>query len=185
MSTDPTALIVVDMQRGFSEPGWGVPNNPACERNVVALVAAWRTHGQPLVVVRHDSHEPDSPLRPGQPGNELMPELAGADLLVVKSVNSSFHGSPDLEAWLRAQRIGRIAICGIQTNTCCETTARVGANLGFDMSFVLDATRTFDRPAYGGGTIVADELARVTATNLDPEFGRVVTTRDAMAALER
>ena len=34
----------------------------------------------------------------------------------------------------------------------------------------------FDLPAYGGGTLTADEVARVTASNLDPEFGRVATT---------
>jgi nicotinamidase-related amidase len=67
---------------------------------------------------------------------------------------------------------------------CCETTARVGANMDFDMTFVLDATHTFDLPAHGGGTISADELARVTASNLDPEFGRVVDTREALAALD-
>ena len=104
--------------------------------------------------------------------------------MVVKSVNPAFHGDPDLATWLRAEGIERIAVCGIQTNMCCETTARVAANLDFEMTFVLDATHTFDLPAHdGGGTISADELARVTATNLDPEFGRVVTTREALASL--
>ena len=37
----------------------------------------------------------------------------------------------------------------------------------------------FDLPAHdGNGAISADELSRVTASNLDPEFGRVVDTRD-------
>ena len=74
-------------------------------------------------------------------------------------------------------------MCGIQTNMCCETTARVAANLGFETDFVLDATYTFALPSHDGGTISADELARVTAANLDPEFGRVMSTREAVAAL--
>jgi nicotinamidase-related amidase len=98
-------------------------------------------------------------------------------------VNSSFHGEPDLAEWLRGEGIERIVVCGIQTNMCCETTARVAANLDFDMTFVLDATYTFDLPAHDGGSISADELARVTAANLDPEFGRVVDTREAVAGL--
>ena len=89
----------------------------------------------------------------------------------------------DLATWLRSEGIERVAVCGVQTNMCCETTARVAANLDFDMTFVLDATHTFDLPAHDGGTITADELARVTASNLDPEFGRVVTTREALASL--
>jgi nicotinamidase-related amidase len=182
--SDRVALVVVDVQQGFGDSGWGARNNPACEGNISALIEAWRERGQPIVYVRHDSAEADSPFTPGQPGNDFQDIVDGEpDLLVVKSVNSAFHGTPDLGAWLRAEGIERIAVCGIQTNMCCETTARVAANLDFDMTFVLDATYTFDLPAHDGGTISADELARVTATNLDPEFGRVVDTREALASL--
>jgi nicotinamidase-related amidase len=178
------ALIVVDVQKGFDDPVWGPRNNPGCEENVSALIEAWRSNGQPVVFVRHDSTEPGSPFTPGQSGNDFRDILAGEpDLLVVKSVNSSFHGEPDLAAWLRGEGIRRIAVCGVQTNMCCETTARVAANLGFEVDFVLDATHTYDLPAHGGGTISADELSRVTASNLDPEFGRVVDTREAVAGL--
>jgi nicotinamidase-related amidase len=179
------ALIVVDVQQGFDDPVWGQRNNPDCEENIAALIEAWRAHGEPIVYVRHDSAESGSPFTPGQQGNEFQEIITGEpDLLVTKSVNSSFHGEPDLAAWLRGEGIERIVVCGIQTNMCCETTARVGANMDFEMTFVLDATHTFDLPAHGGGTISADELARVTATNLDPEFGRVVDTREALAALD-
>ena len=113
------------------------------------------------------------------PGNAFKEVLEGEpDLLVTKHVNSAFHGSPDLEAWLRANGVDAITVCGIQTQMCCETTARVGANLGFEMTFAIDATHTFDLPAYGGGTLRADEVARVTGSNLDPEFGRVATTAE-------
>jgi nicotinamidase-related amidase len=179
-----TALIVVDVQQGFGDPVWGRRNNPGCEENIAALIEAWREQGQPIVYVRHDSTEPGSPFTPGRRGNDFQDILTGEpDLLVTKSVNSSFHGDPDLAAWLRGEEIERIVVCGIQTNMCCETTARVAANLDFDMTFVLDATYTFDLPAHDGGSISADELARVTASNLDPEFGRVVKTDKAVAGL--
>jgi nicotinamidase-related amidase len=182
---DPAALIVVDVQRGFDDPVWGPRNNPASEENIAALVEAWRDRGQPIVYVRHDSDEDGSPFTPGEPGNDFHDFLAAEpDLLVVKSVNSAFHGEPDLAEWLRGEGIERIVVCGIQTNMCCETTARVAANMGFDMTFVLDATHTYDLADRNGGTITADELARVTATNLDPEFGRVVDTREAVAGLD-
>ena len=181
---DRVALLVVDVQQGFDHPDWPPRNNHACEDNVAALIEAWRANGQPIVYVRHDSEEAGSPFTPGQPGNDLRDFLDGEpDLLVAKSVNSAFHGEPDLATWLRSEGIERVAVCGVQTNMCCETTARVAANLDFDMTFVLDATHTFDLPAHDGGTITADELARVTASNLDPEFGRVVTTREALASL--
>jgi nicotinamidase-related amidase len=181
-----SALVVVDVQRAFDDAAfWGPRNNPACEENIGRLISAWHDAGQPLVFVRHDSREPGSPLRPGAPGNAFKDVVAGdPSLLVSKSVHSAFHGEPDLAAWLRGAGIGRVVICGIQTNMCCETSARVGANLGFDVAFALDATHTFDLEDPDGGTISADELARVTRANLDPEFCRVVTTDQAIAELE-
>jgi nicotinamidase-related amidase len=185
MNASRTALVVVDVQRGFDDASfWGPRNNPDCERNVERLIEAWRDHGQPLVFVRHDSIEETSPLRSGAPGNGFKDAVRGEpDLLVTKQVNSAFHGTPDLDRWLRQSGVDGIVVCGIQTNMCCETTARVGANLGFELGFAIDATHTFDLADGDGGTIAADELARVTAANLDPEFGRVLTTREAIAEL--
>ena len=100
------------------------------------------------------------------------------DLLVSKSVNSAFYGEPDLDAWLRSRAIARIALCGITTDHCVETTARMGANLGYDVLFALDATHTFDRTGPDGTVMTADELARATATSLHEEFAAIVRTAD-------
>ena len=176
-----TALIVVDVQVGFDDPAWGRRNNPSCEENIAALIGKWRIEGAPIVFVRHDSVLPESPLRPGQPGNQIRPEITGEpDLLVTKNVNSAFLGDPDLDAWLRGRGITGVAIVGVQTNYCCETTARMAGNLGYETLFVLDATHTFDMPAFGGGTITAEELTRVTASNLHGEFAEVVTTAELL-----
>ncbi len=56
----------------------------------------------------------------------------------------------------------------------------MGSNLGFDVRFALDATHTFDLTAPDGGVLSADELARVTATNLASEFCPVVTTAELL-----
>jgi nicotinamidase-related amidase len=176
-----TALIVVDVQQAFEDPSWGPRNNPQCEENLSLLIDAWRAAERPIVYVRHDSVAPGSPLAPGQPGNDLKPLVSGEpDLLVTKNVNSAFYGEPDLRGWLDARGITSVAVTGIQTNMCCETTARMAGNLGFDTLFVLDATHTFDLVAADGGTITADELARVTAANLQDEFADVVMTADLL-----
>jgi nicotinamidase-related amidase len=45
---DRTALIVVDVQRAFDDADyWGRRNNPACEANVAARLAAWREAERP------------------------------------------------------------------------------------------------------------------------------------------
>ena len=175
-----TALVVVDVQGGFDDAEfWGERDNPACEANVGRLIEAWRAARRPLVFVRHDSIEPGSPLQSGGPGNAFKDVLTGEpDLLVSKTVSSAFYGSPDLHAWLQERGIPAIAVCGITTDHCVETTARMGGNLGYDVLFVLDATHTFDRVGPDGGTVTAPELARATAASLHGEFATVVRTDD-------
>ncbi len=179
---DRLALLVVDVQRGFDDAGyWGRRNNPACESNIASLLGSWRAAQRPVIFARHDSAEPGSPLRAGQPGNDFKPIITGIpDLLLSKTVNSCFHATPDLDAWLRTRQLDGVVICGITTNHCCETTARVGGNLGYRVLFALDATHTFDRRGPDGQTVPADLLAHVTATNLDEEFATVVRTGDLL-----
>ena len=179
---DATALVVVDLQQAFDDDEyWGRRNNPGCEANVAALVAEWRARDRPVVFVRHDSDEDVSPLRPGEPGNAFKPELTGEpDLLVTKQVNSAFYGEPDLDGWLRGRGISAFALCGIATNHCVETTARMGGNLGYDVLFVLDACATFDRTGPDGKLVTAEDLTRATAASLHGEFATVVTTRDLL-----
>ena len=182
---DNAALIVIDVQKGFDDPGWGERDNPGAETNIGAILAEWADADRPVVLVRHDSVAPDSPLDVGQPGNAFKPVVADArhDLLVTKQVNSAFYGDPDLHGWLGERDIRQIVIVGIQTNMCVETTARMGGNLGYDVIVPLDATHTFDLEGPDGTSLTADELARATAVNLHGGgFARVVATADLLEA---
>ncbi len=96
-------------------------------------------------------------------------------MLVSKQTNSCFYGEPDLHGWLQERGISQLVLCGITTNHCCETTARMGGNLGYDVRFVLDATHTFNR-----GDLTADQLAHATSTNLNGEFATIVSTADVL-----
>lgn len=175
---------MIDMQRGFDDLDfWGPTANPDCETNVARLIAAWERAGEPVVVVRHDSRGEQSPLHPDHPGNALVPAVAAVHpaLFVSKDVNSAFYGDPDLHAWLQGEGIGELVICGIQTNMCVETTARMAGNLGYDTTVVLDATRTFDLttdvPGLGEVSRSAAELMAVTALDLQAGgFARIATT---------
>lgn len=181
--SQPAALIVIDAQKGFDSPKWGATHNPNCTANIEALLALWRERGWPVVLVRHDSASTGSPLAPGQPGNDLYDEVAGKhDLLVTKTVNSAFYGTPDLNAWLTAHNLERVVICGITTNYCCETTARMAGNLGYEVTFAIDATRTFDLTLLDGTVVPADNVAAITAANLHGEFATVSTTAEIVSS---
>lgn len=188
--TAATALLVIDVQEGFDDAAyWGATTNRDAEVNVGRLVAAWTDGGRgPVVAVRHDSRSESSPLHPSSPGNRLK-DVVSADsaaLLVTKSVNSAFYGEPDLHAWLSNAGIRDVVICGIQTNMCVETTARMAGNLGYRVTVALDATRTFDLatevPGVGATTIPAADLMRATAVNLQGGDFATVTTTDAILA---
>lgn len=182
MSNDPV-LLVVDAQQGFRDSEyWGSGANPSCLANIESLVTLWRSKGFPVVVVKHNSKNPNSPLFPGNPGNQLESFLDGPrDAVIQKSVNSAFYGTPDLTLFMHKRNFRKLVICGITTNYCCETTARMAGNLGFETTFVLDATDAFDLADLDGNVIPGAEVMRMTAGNLNGEFAEVLMTSDLIS----
>ncbi|MFJ6661174.1 cysteine hydrolase family protein [Streptomyces sp. NPDC091377] len=189
---EKTALVVVDVQQGFDELALSLPrNNPDADENIAALIDVWQATGRPVVFVRHDSVEEDSPLRRGYQGNDFKEYVrarrgkgGGAELLLTKSVHSAFLGTPDLDGWLKAEGIGQIVVAGIQTNFCVETTSRMGGNLGYDVVVAWDATYTFDVEGPFGWRLSAEEAARASAVQLHGGgFARVVTTAEVVRAV--
>jgi nicotinamidase-related amidase len=188
------ALVVVDVQKGFDEADfWGPRNNPEADDNIASLIDVWQATGRPIVFVRHDSRKPESPLRRGYAGNDFKEYVerrrgkgaGGAELLITKTVNSAFYGTPDLDAWLKAEGISQFVVAGIQTNMCVETTARMGGNLGYDVVVAYDATYTFDLEGPFDWRRSADEVAQASAVSLHGGgFARVVATKDVVAAAE-
>lgn len=179
------ALIVIDLQKAIDHPSWGQRNNPDAERNVAALLSAWRASQRPIYHVRHDSTEPQSHYRPGQPGHDFKPEaqpLLG-EIVIVKKTNSAFIGT-DLEARLRAAQQTVLIVTGVITNNSVEATVRMAGNLGFDTFLVEDACFTFGRKDWSGRLRTAGEVHAMSLANLDGEYCRVIRTAEVLAALE-
>jgi len=141
------------------------------------LLARWRERGWPLIHIRHDSTDPKSHYRPGQPGNAFKPEtqpLPG-ETVIAKHTNSAFTGT-DLEARLRQAGHGALVMAGVITNNSVEATVRMAGNLGFAAWLVEDACFTFARPDWRGVTRSADEVHAMSLSNLDGEYCSVTTT---------
>jgi nicotinamidase-related amidase len=178
------ALIVIDVQQVFNEPGWGERNNPAAESNIAALLAGWRETGRPLFHIHHISKRPTSLFQPDSPGIRAKPEaqpLPG-EPVIHKNVNSAFIGT-DLEQRLRDAGIETVVIAGLSTDHCVSTTARMAGNFGFDTYLAGDAAATFERSAPNGRHFTAEDMHDTALASVNGEFATVVTTAQALAAL--
>lgn len=177
-------LIPIDMQQAFDAAPWPARWNDRLDENGLALLAAWRGSGRPVIHVCHDSAEPNSTLRRENPGNALRPgfEPQTDEPLVRKSVNAAFIGT-DLDLRLRRLGVDTVVLFGISTDMCVSTSVRVGANLGYRVFLIEDACDCFDLPDGNGGTIVARDVHRAHVATLRHEFATVLTTADAVASL--
>jgi len=180
----PAALVVIDVQRAIDHPSWGERNNPQAEANIAALLAAWRTTGRPIYHVRHDSTEPQSHYRPGQPGHEFKTEAMPhtGEALIAKRTNSAFIGT-DLESQLRAAGQTVLVVAGVITNNSVEATVRMAGNLGFETFVVEDACFTFGRQDWAGTPRTAAEVHAMSLANLEGEYATVVGTAAVLTAL--
>lgn len=177
LDLDHAVLLPIDMQRAFDGPPWPRRWNDKVDDNGLALLAAWRQAGRPIIHVRHDSIIEGSSLHPASEGNGFRSGFGPQDgeALVTKSVNSAFIGT-DLD--LRLKRLGarHVVAFGISTDMCVSTTVRTGANMGWNMILVPDACDCFDLPDGNGGTISADTIQAAHVATLGFEFCRIALT---------
>jgi len=181
---EQSVLLIIDVQQGFDDPRWGERNHPEAERRIARLLEVWRQTGRPVIHVQHLSREPDSPLRPGQPGVEIKEEVKPlpGEKVVRKHVNSAFIGT-DLEAHLREQGLRTLVVTGLTTDHCVSTTARMAGNLGFETYVVSDATATFDKRDHRGEHFAAQVIHDTALASLHGEFAEVVEAADLLGRL--
>jgi nicotinamidase-related amidase len=175
-----SALLVIDVQDSFKVlPRWERRSNPDFEVHVDRLLQAYRTAGLPVYFVLHA--DADEAFQTSSPHYRIMDFLAPlpGEPLLHKITRNCFTSTP-LQRLLQRQGVRRLAITGIQTEQCCETTARLAADLGYDVDFVLDATRTFPIQHHVDGRLVGElgvaEIAERTAYALRDRFARIVAT---------
>lgn len=187
--TEDTALLLIDTQKGVHTLShWGGPtgrmNNPACQDNLVALLRAFRDAGRTVAFTRHDSSEPDSPLKFSLPTGAQLDglEIRDGEIVVEKDVNSGFIGT-SLEIDLRRAGIRRLVIAGYFTNFCVETTTRMAGNMGFDVYLAHDACATCNRIGLDGTDYDPDLVHDMAIASMNGEFCTAIRSEDAIALL--
>jgi nicotinamidase-related amidase len=178
------ALLVIDVQNAIDDPKWGPRNNPDAEANIATLIRAWRDSGRAIFHIRHDSTFPDSPYRPGQPGNAFKREVAPAagETVVAKRTNSAFIGT-DLDMRLRREGNTALVIVGVLTHNSVEATVRMAGNLGFATILVAAATWATDKTDLRGKRWPAEDVHALSLANMDGEYAAVRDTAAVLASL--
>ena len=179
-----TALLIIDVQKGFDSPYWGERNNPGAEACIARLLAGWRKCNLPVIHIRHCSTNPESPLNPKSPGGEFKDEARPLpeEKEFNKSVNSAFIGT-GLEEYLRRCGILSLAVAGLTTDHCVSTSVRMAANLGFNVILISDAVAAFARKSHDGVLYSAEEIHNINLASLNGEFCAVQTAEEVLARL--
>ncbi|HEX6211417.1 MAG TPA: isochorismatase family cysteine hydrolase [Methylomirabilota bacterium] len=193
-----TALLVVDMQRGFVETGQAMEVPPAREivPAIRALLDGFRAKRLPvafteftyspavpiLVGELHPEHRPAPPGAPrgfGVPSSSCLEGDASArtigalaprpdELVVRKRWYDAFAGT-ELDGALRARGVTSLVVTGTMTDICVLSTVVGAFNHEYRISVVEDGVAT-----------LWPEIQRATLDIVGRAFGRVVQSRNIL-----
>jgi len=191
------ALINIDMQNIFVE-GYPIsaPNGLQLLNRINHLTNVCRKHGVLVIHVAHKLRADDSNmgvladvvptirserlLSDGEKSADLHEKLdiQRTDVILTKPRIDAFVGT-DLELILRKNRIENVMVSGVSTSVCCDTTARHGALLDFNVIMLRDGTGT------GGlAGFTADQVQQFTCDHFASNFGWVATVGEMMSRIE-
>ena len=170
-----TALVLIDFQRDFMEPGgFGdtLGNDVTLLQAIVPatrrMLDEWRAAGGWVVHTR-EVHRPDlsdcppakrdrgSPtlrigdvgpmghiIIAGEPGSEIVPELAPADgeLVIDKPGKGAFYAT-GLQAALQERGITHLLFGGVTTEVCVQTSMREANDRGYECLLIEDCTESY------------------------------------------
>lgn len=192
-----TALVVIDMQNTFCEPG--APAEVPSSRGIIDPINRFTARARPLGVQvmwvlhantrRGDRSDWDmffdnvvtdevrartiDSLAPGRQSVYKGLETAPEDITIIKNRYSAMiSGSSALERTLRSMGIDTILIAGTKTNVCCEATARDAMMLDFKVVMLEDCC-----------SALSDDEHRATLETFIQQFGDVMTGAEALKAL--
>jgi nicotinamidase-related amidase len=168
---ESTALLVIDMQRDFLEPGGfgeSLGNDVSQLRRTIAPLAAflstWRAAGLPVIHTR-EGHRPDLSDCPpaklargaiGQPGpngrilirgeygHDIIDELqpAPGEAVVDKPGKGAFYAT-ELQDLLDKGGIRSLLVTGVTTEVCVHTTVREANDRGYECLVLADCVGSY------------------------------------------
>ncbi|MCR4314919.1 MAG: cysteine hydrolase [Planctomycetes bacterium] len=183
MDASLSALLVLDVQLYFTNEASRAfaPQSRSLIEPLRILADEFARAGSQVIFTRHVDPEPSSPMRKWWRGHiDPADPLAGIDpafedvggVRIDKTAYSAFRGT-NLEEELRRRGIRTVAISGLLTHLCCDTTAREAFMLGYDVVILLDGTASYSEDLHLGSIRA---LAHGFATPMTVEECRIVVS---------
>ena len=177
---DPvTALIVVDLQKGFADHPFFPPLSGVIARTR-ELLHAFRAAGMPVVLVNVAGRAPGrteqgarSNMRFAEGWTDLLPELdrQPEDIAVTKR-NWGAFGTTELQHLMQERGVTQVVVCGVATSGGVEATARQAYELGFNVTLPLDAVAD-----------IREESHNYVVGNVFPRVGETGSSKEVIATL--
>ena len=160
-------LMVVDAEDASDDPHPGAGGRPEADRNIAALIAAWRAEGLPLALVGRQSVRAN-----GQRDGETV---------IVRGAMSAFAGTR-LEERLDELGATTLVLCGALATHALEATARHAGDLGYRVFVVADACLPAEAVDLKGRSWPAEDVRALTLARLEGETAAIVDSATALGA---
>jgi len=181
--TEKLALICIDLQREYFDDGrpLKVPQGEKVLGNVKSILEQGRKNNSMIVHVRHISKDPnDSTFNAA---SEYTSFIDGAlpiegEPVITKTRPGAFYLT-ELNDLLRQNRITKVAVFGLMSFLCCDTTAREAHARGYEVLFIKDATDAIDL-----GEIPSETVNQVTCAVQSVMFSTVISTDELLEIMK-
>jgi len=174
-----SALLVIDVQQSFRQrPYWRPDDAAIFVERLQGLIDNAVQRGVPVLQIFHVEEGPDNVFALESGFVRPFPELRLTPASVFyKAVHSAMFASnqsgQSVDYWLRSHGIERLIVSGIRTEQCCETTTRHASDLGYSVTYAMDATLTFPMTAPSGREFSPADIKERTELVLAGRFADV------------
>lgn len=182
-------VVVVDFQRGFTDPAFRMGGADMIDRAVdrtVEIIEAARRAGFPVAACAMGYQSVEAmpywkiaPLREelfeGHPSVELDPHIAAAkpDLVITKTAPSIFFNTP-VAQFLVKQRVDTVIVTGCITSGCVRASVIDAFSLGFRTIVPEDCVGDHE-----------EEPHRANLRDVERRYADISTAAEVIAAFER
>ena len=180
-ATMRSALLVIDVQRALCSGEWSAFDIDRVVDRINEVIGRARAAGAPVFLIQHE--EDDGPLQFGADGWQLYERLDAqpGDVRIRKTATDSFHRT-ELHSLLQSRSVGKLVICGLQSEFCVDSTVRGALAHGYPVVLVADGHTTLDNGVISATQISAHHNA--TLANLGSYGPRVTTVPASEVRLE-